>query len=222
MKSNLAMIEDINKQRDSNKVLKLKVESDIGELRRIYHVTGYKAEQPESTDTSPTPTGDLKGAQSEDLTMQLYRNRQRLMALRSAVQDLENKTSASASSSSSLLPSFAPSSSIPALPPIEVSSTSSDESKATSTSVFMTARVPLITTSQTASDTESKPVVEAEIEEEKEVVEKEVEAEREKEIRHELHASQHDMVPSKLHDIYADSRGVEGNRRPSIHVVSDL
>ena len=87
--------------------------------------------------------------------------------------------------------------------------------------------MPLITTSQTASDTESKPVVEAEIEEEKEVVEKEVvekevEAEREKEIRHELHASQHDMVPSKLHDIYADSRGVEGNRRPSIHVVSDL
>ena len=218
------MIEDINKQRDSNKVLKLKVQSDIGELRRIYQVTGYKAEQPESTDTSPTPTGDLKGSQSEDLTMQLYRNRQRLMALRSAVQELENKTSAS--SSSSLLPSFAPSISIPALPPIEASSTStsSDETKATTTSsVFMTARVPLVTTSQTASDTESKPVVEAEIEVEAEVeVGKEVEKEVEKEICHELHVGQDDTAPSKLHDYCADSHGVEGNRRPSIHVVSDL
>ena len=77
--------------------------------------------------------------------------------------------------------------------------------------------MPLITTLQSTSDTESRPVVEAETEEVVEVKKK-----KEKVIGDELHASNDGTVPSKLHDFCADSHGVEGNRRPSIHVVSDL
>ena len=69
--------------------------------------------------------------------------------------------------------------------------------------------MPLITTLQSTSDSKFKPVVEAEIE-------------AEADIGHELHTSHDDTVPSKLHDFCADLHGVEGNRRPSIHVVSDL
>lgn len=153
------MIEDINKQRDCNKLLKLKVQSDIGELRRIYQVTGHRAEHPEGEGVSQSAAegegeGEVEGkgmgermgdteqrqAQSADLTMQLYRNRQRLMALRSAVQELENKA---------LSMSF----SVPVLPPIE-GSVSIDDVKATS--VFMTARVPLHTAVLSTLDVESK------------------------------------------------------------------
>ena len=207
IKSNLVMIEDINKQRDSNRMLKLKVQSDIGELRRIYQVTGYKAEQPESMDT--TPSGEFprdQKAQSEDLTIQLYRNRQRLMALRSAVQELENKTS-------SLSTSFAPSSLATALPPIECISAPLDDVRPTS--VFMTARVPLNIAMQSASDGGSRTDAEAEAEAEEEA---KVEAEEDKD---ELYASLDDKMPSKLHDFSTDIYG-EVNRRPSIHLASDF
>ena len=151
------MIEDINKQRDCNKILKLKVQSDIGELRRIYQVAGHRTEHPEGQGAGEGEgegEGEGKGmsesmsdihtehrqAHAEDLTMQLYRNRQRLMALRSAVQELENKASSM---------SF----SVPVLPPIE-GSVLLDDVKATS--VFMTARVPLQTAVRSTLDTESK------------------------------------------------------------------
>lgn len=153
------MIEDINKQRDCNKILKLKVQSDIGELRRIYQVAGHRTEHPEGQGAGAGEgegegEGEGKGmsesmsdihteqrqAQTEDLTMQLYRNRQRLMALRSTVQELENKASSM---------SF----SVPVLPPIE-GSVLLDDVKATS--VFMTARVPLHTAMLSTLDTESK------------------------------------------------------------------
>ena len=243
MKSNLAMIEDINKQRDSNKILKVKVQSDIGELRRMYQVTGYKAEQPESVDTSPSGDfpRDLRQAQSEELTMQLYRNRQRLMALRSAVQELESKPS------SVLLPSCAPSSSVPALPPIEASSILQDDVKPSS--VFMTARAPLEITVHSISDPGSRTVVEVgenrdeiekdeerdeveakvdkvevETEEDRNKVEEEKEEEEkeEEEGRDELHASLDDIMPTKLRDFSTDLHGEEVNRRPSIHLASDL
>ena len=158
MKSNLVMIEDINKQRECNKLLKLKVQSDVGELRRIYQVTGHRAEQLEGEGVSQGAAegegeGEVEGKgmsesigdihteqRSADLTMQLYRNRQRLMALRSAVQELENKASSM---------SF----SVSVLPPIE-GSVSLDDVKAAS--VFMTARVPLHTAVLSTLDVESK------------------------------------------------------------------
>ena len=110
MKGNMEMIDDINKQRESNKVLKLRVQSDMGELRRVSQVIGAKGgrgmgmgltrffdDPPDMSSTIPMGEGhggdlemDLDGS-GEDLTETLYRNRQRLLALRSAVVDLEGR-----------------------------------------------------------------------------------------------------------------------------------
>ena len=118
MKGNMEMIDDINKQRESNKVLKLRVQSDMGELRRVSQVIGAKGDRgrgmgltrffddpPDMSSTFPMGLGQGEGQgegegeggeieleeSGEDLTETLYRNRQRLLALRSAVVDLEGR-----------------------------------------------------------------------------------------------------------------------------------
>jgi cilia- and flagella-associated protein 57 len=142
MKGNMEMIDDINKQRESNKVLKLRVQSDMGELRRVSQVIGAKGDRgrgmgltrffddpPDMSSTMPMGQGrdpemDLEES-GEDLTETLYRNRQRLLALRSAVVDLEGRRRA--------VP--APT----ALPPLDSAPSSLDDRRPSN--VFITAPV---------------------------------------------------------------------------------
>lgn len=165
MKGNMEMIDDINKQRESNKVLKLRVQSDMGELRRVSQVIGAKGDRgrglgltrffddpPDMSSTMPMREGqgfggdmemDLEDS-GEDLTETLYRNRQRLLALRSAVVDLEARKRAAPAPL--------------ALPPLDSALSSLDDRRAST--VFITAAgvgpVPLLpsglATSPTAGD----------------------------------------------------------------------
>ena len=145
MKGNMGLIDDINRQRDSNKVLKLRVQSDMGELRRAYQVIGAKGEresQEGSTDTKAVK-GLFEGIESEvhtspvDLTSLLYKNRQRLLAFRAAVTDLEARKRA--------LPPLPRDT--PFLPPIEsnVQTVQTLPEARRASNVFVTASVPPIT-----------------------------------------------------------------------------
>ena len=145
MKGNMGLIDDINRQRDSNKVLKLRVQSDMGELRRAYQVIGAKGEresQEGSTDTKAVK-GLFEGIESEvhtspvDLTSLLYKNRQRLLAFRAAVTDLEARKRA--------LPPLPRDT--PLLPPIEsnVQTVQTLPEARRASNVFVTASVPPIT-----------------------------------------------------------------------------
>ena len=136
MKGNMSLIDDINKQRDSNKVLKLKVQGDMGELRRAYQVIGAKGERERGRNgDSQVMRGLFEDPETElhmepeDLTSLLYRNRQRLVALRAAVSDLEVRKRA--------LP--LPSRDMAILPPIDGSSIDGKRSN-----VFVTSSVPPI------------------------------------------------------------------------------
>ena len=144
MKGNMQMIDEINRQRESNKVLKLRVQSDTGELRRVYQVIAAKGERAKGLgltrlfDDPPDLTDTQQQQQhipGEDLTVVLYRNRQRLLALRSAVAELEARKKS------------APVSAPLALPPIDAMSGVVVDDRRPST-VFMTATVPPISSIQ--------------------------------------------------------------------------
>ena len=145
MKGNMGLIDDINKQRDSNKILKLRVQSDMGELRRAYQVMGAKADKTDRTRETKAMKGLFEDTESqqqpEDLTALLYRNRQRLLALRAAVADLEARKRSVFAVPREILPPIE-SSLAPTAPVVPVP-VSTDRR---ASNVFVTSTVPPITT----------------------------------------------------------------------------
>lgn len=115
MQANLALIADINRQRDSNRLMKNVVQAELGKIRQIIQrnngiggkskKSGQGIGSMSLSVTKPPPlldnaksdnmaTGDFRAAEAEeDLepTELLERNRKRILALRAAISELDGK-----------------------------------------------------------------------------------------------------------------------------------
>jgi chromosome segregation ATPase len=107
MQQNMGLIGEINRQRDTNKALKHHVQAEMGRLRHLYQNISIAARssrgggggKPRSAHDSAMQalrelTNEANNAESEDpaeLSDQLYRNRQRILALRAAIAELEGR-----------------------------------------------------------------------------------------------------------------------------------
>ena len=99
MEQNLTLIEEINKQRDKNKIMKSNVQADIGRLRRLlqtYEMSQeQKSKEPQYLDMKATPeysnnNASNLGIDDVDPSHLLDKNRLRIQALRSALNELQN------------------------------------------------------------------------------------------------------------------------------------
>ena len=142
MHGNMGLIEDINKQREANKALKMKNQTDIARIRQVYQQINTKIDQGKNIGFSnlledilagPEKFSQSRSAQNatddhavDDLTGVLYRNRQRLLALRGAINELEGRRTMKAP--------------LGALPPIE----SATEEKAPPPVVEETPAAPVV------------------------------------------------------------------------------
>jgi hypothetical protein len=100
MEQNLTLIEEINKQRDKNKIMKSNVQADIGRLRRLlqtYEMSQeQKSKEPQYLDMKATPeysnnNASNLGIDDVDPSHLLDKNRLRIQALRSALNELQNE-----------------------------------------------------------------------------------------------------------------------------------
>jgi cilia- and flagella-associated protein 57 len=100
MQQNLDLIENINKQREHNRNLKRNVQADIGRIRQMAQQRDIKNKKKVKT-VAATGMNDAgyaiqsgTGTQGQgdiDPTMILERNRQRILALRAAIAELESR-----------------------------------------------------------------------------------------------------------------------------------
>ncbi len=111
MQQNLELIDRINKQRDSNRKLKGEVQADIGRIRQMAQQrdSGKK----KSGQNFPVASllqapGATTTGQNDDVdpTLILERNRQRILALRAAIAELESRRTSIRASS--ILPALEP------------------------------------------------------------------------------------------------------------------
>lgn len=112
MSANLDLIDNINNQREKNRSLKREVQADIGRIRQMAQKRDLKAKKSGKTTNSqltmkPLTSMPTHSAPDEiDPTNILERNRQRILALRAAIGELESRrTSVKATS---ILPPLEP------------------------------------------------------------------------------------------------------------------
>jgi hypothetical protein len=100
MGANLELIDNINNQREHNRKLKRDVQADIGRIRQMAQQRDIKAKKskaPKPDSVTMMPDLGTKAATKASLTgdmdptMILERNRQRILALRAAIAELESR-----------------------------------------------------------------------------------------------------------------------------------
>jgi hypothetical protein len=115
MQQNMSLIDEINKQRDNNRSLKQHVQAEMGKLRHLYQsiniaqrsTANKKSRAKEAVEALKDITGKERKPEEEEaaeLTDQLYRNRQRILALRAAIAELEGRRLNQRSFSREMLP----------------------------------------------------------------------------------------------------------------------